>query len=318
MQTSDADQILTNILIHNVRGCAIPAPFESLLDMIGGAIESEFGLKGSIFGSYASRTAVATYSDFDLFYLLNNPEKRPEQQFLVDLTLGISGLLEEKICSPNIKSKLDLPSLVYYMPSIPEWKVEINIGVESPVLLGAPCEYQPDFLILTGRDRSVTHTNPVVLRTVTDYLRNITDERYSMMATLLKLWKYRNDIPVSSYIIEHWAYYFFRGIDLSLTFDEAVNGKVNLDFSPLHMDESLFDNFIGLFAKAVDLSERNDDRMVSPFLRIRMPKCVYPFQTPNEKQTVLKALKNALSILDNVKKDMIPVHAGLERLFCFN
>ena len=305
------EAMLKKIAQKNYNETKLSLITQELFSYLTKIVKKELGIKELLLsGSFNSKTAVFGYSDIDAIAVFDFGSVNNNRKYFKRAVLGLDGLLGG-LKAIDIDSYLDLPAVCVYHLLEPNCAIEISPAIRSDgfgLFLGE--NQNPDYLILSNDGEAIIATNPIIHAQVTSYLNRITSNFFAYCCNLVKLWKYRNSIEISSFAIEVFVYHYFRGTSAYGSYPalDALNGVIDLNFKSVKPFSKLTESLIDIFQELIiHLSISNSGNKVytltNPYVRMHIPNEMFTlFRDIDTQKSKTKEIDEYLSLLKNAQK----------------
>jgi len=282
----------------------IPSVTRELLEDASGLLRDEFNAKMVMSGSFNSRTCVKGYSDIDMLAVFDAGNSDENFKLMRAFTVGSHGLFCSKLRRLDVDIILSPPAICICHLSQPKYQIEITPAVTASSL-GIYLSNASDYMILADSFSNLTATNPNTQKKVAEFLNHKTEKGFSYISSLLKLWKYRNKVPMLSFAIEVFVYHWLRGTcdEGAFPLMEALSCEVNLDFSCKKLSCCLETDILCILEelyKQLKTAQQNNHiySLNNPYVQMKIPnESFYIFDSMEKQNEGLIKIEKSISVL---------------------
>ena len=289
---------------ENYNSSAIPAVTCGLLEDASRLLRDEFNAEIVMSGSFNSRTCVKGFSDIDMLAVFDAGNREDNFKYMKMFTVGAHGLFCAKLRRLDVDIVLSPPAICICHLSQPKYQIEITPAVTA-ASLGIYAPNSDDYMILADAFNNLTATNPNTQRKVTESLNYKTNGGFSYISNLLKLWKYRNKVPMISFALEVFVYHWLRGTcdEGSFPLMEALNFEVNLDFPFKRTFNCLDKDMLFILEdllKQLKMARQNNHiySLTNPYVQMKIPNNLFNiFNSMGKQEEGLFKIEKSISVL---------------------
>ncbi len=292
------------IALKNYNFATVPDIINVLSNHIKQILMDKFKITVIQSGSFQSHTTVAGYSDIDMLAVIDyksTSEINPKAYII-----SVCDVLMESFRVLDVDVDYDMPAVCITHLSQPDYPIEITPAIRTIDFNIDVGEESCDYYILNDNFTDWVDTNPLLQRTVAEYLNIQTKQGFSYICSLLKLWKKTHNIEMLSFGIEVFLYHWLRGsLKDSTEFDkEHYNGVINLSFICRGLCNTLEENILFVMKDLysyLDNADKNDKifNMKNPVVRRNSDaEQVYLFKNRKEQSRCMDKLKKAIPLLE--------------------
>ena len=287
--------VFLQFALKNFHDATIPEITRKLMKDITMILMAKLQATVFLSGSFQSHTAVGGYSDIDMLAIF---ERMPDgesgededkdmstdeatrfvlssQKNPKDFIFMIADTLMQYLNFMDIDVDYDPPAICVRHLSQPAYPIEITPAFRTSDFGFFLGQETCDYLILHGDFSQWVITNPLIQRRTADYLNARTDNVFSYLCNLLKMWKKGRHVNMLSFGIETFMYHWLRG---SLTrpqeFDwERINGKIGLSFPCKALCDTIEEELLLVITGLISCmkeaaNQRQIFTMKNPFVRM--------------------------------------------------